>query len=175
MQLEEFQKRDPSFQENMFLSHANEIIKRMFTSISCNQLENIQHFVSKTVYQNLKKEIEEASSFFSRLIYDEIKVSTLIDDFKEIDGYWMIHVTAHCKYLKYYLSLRDGHIVKGNDTVRQDQNFKVVFKKKIGASSNEFRCLGCGITISIHEGGKCPQCGRIFDLELFDYILDSIV
>ena len=175
MTIDDLKQKDSTFQSSLFLSKANSRMKKIFNAITLNELDSVHHFMSENVFLKFQKEMNDAKNEGLRLIYEEVNIQSDISNIEEIDQSFLIHVFMECKYLKYYLSLDSGNVVKGNNQNRSSCIYHVVFKKKMGTSLGEVaRCLGCGSPIPINENGKCPHCGRIFDLDQFDYIIESI-
>ena len=171
MTVEEFQKLRHDFSESRFLSSANHMIKRMFNAVTLNQFDQIQHFMSDSVYQKFMDMKSSAEENHTKLVFNQVNVHCVIHDIMVQSEYDEISVRATCKYCKYFTSL-DGTIVKGNSTNRIEREYLVVFQKPVnGHRGIVDRCLGCGRSLAVNESGVCPDCGRVYDLELFDYII----
>ena len=78
--------------------------------------------------------------------------------------------------MQYEKSLQDDRIVSGDCDRRREVVKKVTFQKRKDASSfgDVTRCLGCGTSLNINESGICPNCGRVFDLEKYDFVIKDM-
>ncbi len=174
MTLEELIEKDKSFNSSSFLSKANNMIKKTYNAVTLNQLETIKHFLSNEVFDYFQKEYEDAIKRDLHLVYDEVNVSCDIERILEEEEYYVIEVLAIIKYMKYYMS-KDNQVVDGTNNNRLTTTKKVVFKKKKQGKENLYhRCVGCGFTLDVHNSGKCPHCGRVYDLDQFDYVIVSM-
>jgi len=173
MTVEELMEKDKNFNQSLFTSRANNMVKKLYNSITLNELNTVDHFVSDKVFNKFKKMQEDAINNGERLIFDQVNVDTLIKDIDIVDNTYKITCNITCKYCKYYLD-KNGNVTRGNNTDRSTVIHIVTLCKKVGVErDNVARCFGCGTTFNINETGICPTCGRVFDLEEFDYYIDS--
>lgn len=176
MRIDELVEKDKSFDKATFITKANNIIKKIYNSITLNELENIKHFMTEDLYKKFEKEIIDATNNNTRLFYDEVNVVSDIDRIEEIDSNYVIYVKTTSKYLKYYLSLSNGNLVSGDMNNRRTVSNTYIFKKKTNASvTSNHKCPGCGSNININDNGKCSYCGTSYNLEEHDYILTNIL
>lgn len=175
MTLEELREKDQDFNASLFISKVNNMLKKIYNAITLNELDTVKHFLSESAFQKIQKKNDDVVQKGNHLIYEEVNVSSGIRNIDEDEDYYRIEVYATIKYLEYIKS-NDGRIVSGNDLDRVTTNKRVLLRKikKTIDKKNYYRCLGCGATLDINDNGKCSHCGRIFDLEEFDYIIDSI-
>ena len=175
MTVEELCKIDNSFNSSMFISRANNMIKKLYNSTTLDELDTVDHFASDEVFNKFKKKLEIAKNNNMKLIYDQVNVSTEIKDISMTEEAINISCNSTCSYCEYYID-NNGKIVSGSNTERKRVIHQVVFQKKFGARRTEvLRCLGCGTTFNFNENGICPTCGRVFDLEEYDYYLYMFV
>lgn len=175
MSLDELFYKDPEFDSEEFIERANLMVKKVLNAVTLNELEKVRHFMSEELYQKLQLEINQTISNGRRLVYDEVNVNCKLAGAKEDDDYYYVNVSCSCKYLKYYLSLSTGTLVEGSDKDRIYTSMKILFQRKKGTIRGDVaRCLGCGVTLNINDNGKCPNCGRIYDLDEFDYIIKEM-
>ncbi len=172
MTIEELVQKDSSFNSSIFISKANNMVKKLYNATTLDELDSVDHFASDEVFNKFKDKLNKAKARNLRLIFDQVNVNTEIKNITEVSNNYVISTLVTCKYYKYYLD-SNGNIVEGNDDTRSTVIHQVDFVKRIGNSLPEVvRCLGCGTSLNINEDGKCPNCGRIFDLEEFDYYID---
>lgn len=172
MTIQELSHIDQTFNSELFINKANLMIKKVLHAITLNDLAKIDHFISDSVYNKLKNQIETANLNGIKIVYDEVNVNTSITDIKNQMNTYIIITTATIKCLKYFV--QDGKITGGSDNNRINLTKKVVFKKiQNNENRDTNRCRGCGTTYNINESGICPTCGRIFDLEKVDYYIDE--
>ncbi len=173
MTVEELVKKDSSFNSSIFISKANNMIKKLYNSVTLDELDTVDHFASDNVFNMFKSELEEAKANNEKLVYDQVNVSAEISNIVEEDGMFKITCSVLCKYCRYYTT-PEGDYLHGNNDSRTEVTKQAVFCKKVGAKPGLVaRCLGCGASLNVNDNGKCPNCGRIYDLEEFDYYLDS--
>lgn len=175
MTIKELVQKDKTFNSEIFISKANNMIKKIYTAITNNELEKIDHFISDKVYNALKKQMENADSKNCCLIYDDISVNTSIYDIKEVLNEYKIYADVEINCIRYIKEKGSNTIVGGDSKNKVIIDKIVIFKKKI--NNNETitnRCQGCGNTYNITNNGICPVCGRIYDLEEIDYYIDEL-
>ena len=170
MTIRELEKRDSSFNSNIFISKANNMIKKLYNAVTLDGLDTVDHFASDEVFNKFKDELEMAKASNKKLAYNQVNISTEIKDIEEVDGMFKIICSVRCKYYKNCGSSVE-EMTLGDS--RTEVYKKAIFCKKIGAEQEEItRCLGCGASLNINASGKCPNCGRIYELENHDYYLD---
>lgn len=175
MTVEELVKIDSNFNSALFISKANNMIKKVYNAVTLQELPKVDHFISDEVYSRFFQEMEYASSNGCHLFYDEVNVDSVIRDIQMIDDTYVISVNATCKYLKYCLDVQ-GNFVSGSDKNRITVVHQVIFKKKKNNTDmTTNRCRGCGFTYNIQDNGICPSCGRVYDLEEIDYYIDQFI
>ena len=174
MTVQELIQRDKTFNSEMFLSKAKNMIERVFAAVSENKLEKVDHFISDKVYDKFMTQINYADSKGCKLVFDKVRLNITITDIGiEVDSY---RITTNVKVscLRLFKSKENDSIVGGNINSFTHTDHVVVFKKKI---NNEVRvtnrCRGCGNTFDITQSGICPVCGRVFELEEVDYYIDD--
>lgn len=174
MRIEELKLKDTSFSEDRFITKANSRIKKLFNAISLNKLSSIEHFLSEDMYRNILDMVESLNNSSSKIFYGEVNATCSISDILEDNDFYIIIVDCSLRYLKYYVDSNFKY-VSGDNNNRIVDNQLITFKKnKAAKDSGVFRCLGCGATFNINADGVCPSCGRVFDLDEFDYIISDI-
>jgi len=175
MSLEDLFYKDPEFNSEEFIGRANLMIKKILNAITLNELDKVRHFMSDELYQKLQTEIDQNIRDGKRQIYEEINVNCQLAGGREEEESYIVNVTCLCKYIKYKISLSSGKTIEGMDDERVSVSHRIVFERKKGTVRGEVaRCLGCGVTLNINDNGTCPNCGRVYDLNEFDYVIRSI-
>lgn len=175
MTIEELVEKDSSFNSSIFISKANNMIKKLYNAITLEELDTINYFASDEVFNSFKKKVEEAKANHEVLTYEQVSVSTEIKSIDEVNGYYKISCNAYCKYYETYYS-ENGKYLYGDKDAPREVIHQAIFSKKIGTGlENVVRCVGCGMSLNVNESRKCPNCGRIFEAEDFDYYLELYV
>ena len=175
MTLDELVKRDSSFNSSTFISKVNNMVKKLYNATTLNELETVDHLVSDKVLKSFQDEIDKANSINEKVIFDQVNVNSEIRDISVIDDFYMIRCTVTVQYFKYYID-NNGNYTQGNQSTKTRVIRNAILKKPVGSSLGIVnRCLGCGTTLNINDNGKCPSCGRIFDLEEFDFYIEDFV
>ena len=164
------------FIEEEFTNKANLRMKKIMNSYTLNTLENVAHFMTKELYEKLQRQLENNNKRGVAERFDELNVNAKIASTKEDQDYYYVLVKCFCKYIHYEESLESGKVISGDKERRREMIKEVLFQKRKDATSygEVARCLGCGTSINVNENGKCPNCGRIFDLEKYDYIIKEM-
>lgn len=173
MKLEEYLKIDNNFNNSIFISKVNNMIKMIYNAITLNKLDTVIQFMSDDLYNKYKEMIDNNTNNNLKVIYDEVNVNSEIVSIDNTNDYYLINVRSEIKYLKYYVSLSNNTFISGDKDNRITKISNVVLKKKINSKDydNTYKCLGCGSSIDINSGFKCLHCGRVYDLDEFDFII----
>ena len=166
-----------NFNDAMFLSKVDNVFVKIFTAVMLDELDDVKHFMSDKIYLDLKNNNINLNNLGRRQMYDEINVkSSRIDSINKDGDSYIIEVSLDARYMDYIIDLNSGEKVFGDDTRRVEVPYKLIFKKDINSSNQGMvrRCPGCGHPMDINDSGKCDYCGTIYNLEEYDFILDSI-
>ena len=169
----EFTNYDKNYTDHETLNYINNVFIQILYAITNNKLDSIEHFVSDSVYQQIKTKLDELKEKGQYQKYDEtnVKSTTIVE--KIVEGeYFIIKVDLVSRALDYIVDEND-EIVFGNDFSRKEILNHLVFKKKINAKDDDIinKCPNCGASIDININGKCPYCRMIFDMENHGWIL----
>lgn len=175
MTKEDLVQKDKSFNSELFITKANNIIKKIYQAITKDELEKINHFISDNVYNSLEKQIDNVKSKNCSITYDDISVNTSLYNIEEDTNEYIIYTDVEINCIKYIKDKESNTIVGGdvNNKITIDK-IAIFKKKKILTSTITNRCRGCGKTYNIVNNGICPTCGRVYDLEEEDYYLDEL-
>lgn len=173
--IEEIKQYDSNFSESGFITYINNIFVQVKMGIVLKNLINIKHFVSSNLYEQLEGVVDNLNKRELTQMYDELNVyDTQLLKFSKTDEKLVLEVNLISRVLDYQMD-KNGKIVKGNNDRRIEQNNYLTFTKKINAKEIEsmMKCPNCGATLEINKSGRCPYCHGIFDLDDYNWILDS--
>ena len=160
---------------DILISKVNNMMKLIYHAITLNKLDTVIQFMSDDLYNKFKETIDNNTNNNCRVIYDEVNVNSEIKNITNMNEYIMIDVRCNIKFLKYYVSLEDGSYISGDKDNRISKVLNVTLKRKGNVKdTNIFKCLGCGYSIDITNGYICPKCGRVYDLDEYDFIIDNM-
>ena len=160
---------------DILISKVNNMVKLIYNSITLNKLNTVIQFMSDDLYNKFKEIIDTNTSNNCRVIYDEVNVNSKIKNITNMNDFILIDVRCNIKFLKYYVSLDDNSYISGDKNNRINKILNITLKRKSNVKDNDtFKCLGCGYSIDITNGYKCPKCGRVFDLDEYDFIIDKM-
>lgn len=168
---------DKDFNEAMFKTKVDNVFVKLLTSVMLDELDNVKHFINDVVYNKYKEYINKLNSHNHRQMYDELNVkSTEIRNVEITDDKFIITVDVISRYMDYLVDKDNGNFVSGEKTKRIERNYILVFEKYRDTFKQKMArtCLGCGNNIDVNNSGKCSYCGRIYDLDKYDYILTGI-
>lgn len=177
MNIEEFNKIDTTFNEDMFLSKVNNIVVKLFTGIMLDDLETVRHFINQAVYDYSLDIINKAKDNNCRQMFDEFNVkNSRIMEIKVNNGVYTIKVFLQLRYMDYIISLDNGNLVSGNNNARVERNYIFTFEKDDNAKQQDIvrKCPGCGASLDVNNSGKCEYCGTIYNQEDYDWVLTKV-
>ncbi len=165
------------FDEALFKTKIDNIFIKIYVALTRENLKDIEHFVSKEVFEDLEKFLEDKKNKNQKQVYDEINVkNTTILNKKENDTLDIVEVELISRYMDYILDRKSGKIIEGTDQRRVERRNFLTFEKK--KDSKEIllhqKCPNCGASMSINSSGVCKFCRSVFPLEEYDYILTSL-
>jgi len=177
MNIDEFMELDKSFNPSVFINKADNIFVKLFTAVMLNELDNVKHFISEDVYKIYQEKIDVLDKKGQRQMYDELNVkNSIISAIDVIDSKYVIDVNLTARYMDYVIDLNSGEKVCGMDDRRIEVNYHLRFIRDIKVLQQGIvrRCSSCGAPMDINNSGRCSYCGSIYNLEDYDWILDSI-
>lgn len=176
--IQELIKYDKNFNEASFKSYIDNIFVKLFTAVMLDELDTIKHFLSDNVYQEYQSKINDLKAKKVTQIYDELNVKTSnIESIEISDAEFKVSVNLTARYLDYLINSESGDFISGNNQTREEKKYRLVFIKKRTFSQQGIvrKCPGCGASLSINTSGKCQYCDTIYNLDKYDYILESII
>lgn len=177
MKVNEFIQIDNRFNEAMFLTKVDNVFVKLLSSVMFDEVDNVKHFISDDVYNFYQSKVKELNKKGHRQMYDELNVkNSRIRDIEVNDKRYVIIVDLDARYMDYILDLETGNKVSGIDDRRIEVKYTLKFVRdiEVGSQGMVRRCPGCGAPMDINNNGKCSYCGVIYNLEDYDWILDSI-
>ena len=177
MSIDELKKVDNTFDESTFYSKVNNVFIKLMTARMIGNLDDVKHFVSDELYkEEVNRNLEHKNNGIKQM-YDELNVKdSKITEIEVNDNVYTIKVFLQSRYMDYIIDLDSGNLVSGNDTSRIQRDYVLVFSKNKNAleQSSIRRCPGCGASIDVNSSGVCDYCGTTYNLEKYDWILNSI-
>lgn len=177
MSIDEFIQIDKSFNEAMFLTKVDNIFVKLLTAAMLDEMDTVNHFISDDVFNVYQNMVNSLNASGHRQMYDELNVKTSrIRNIEVNDNEYVITVDLQARYMDYILDLESGNKVSGDDTCRIEVSYTLKFVKRASTMTQGMvrRCPGCGSPMDVNNAGKCSYCGGIYNLEDYDWILDSI-
>lgn len=169
-------KIESSFNEEKFKSKVNNIFILLMSSVMNKDIKRVDHFISDEVYNQYNKIIQELINNKEIQIYDQLNVKKIeikdktIDDDKEV-----ITVEIILRAIDYLLN-EFNEVISGNDTIRVEKKYILVFEKNIDSLQQNIvrHCPSCGANMDINYSGECKYCGSIYNYEDYEWILTQI-
>ena len=175
--MDELLKIDTNFNEAMFKTKVDNIFVKLHTAVMLGNIESVKHFLSDELYNDYNNKVIDLNNKNYRQMYDELNVkSTEIENVNIHPDKIEIKIKIVSRYMDYIIDKDNGNYISGNDKYRIEKNNVLTFTKKIDTKELKMsrKCPGCGSNMDINNYGKCNYCGRIFNLDDYDYILTSI-
>ena len=165
------------FIESKFMSYADNVFIKILHAIMFNKIEEIDHFVSDNVYEELENKLKTLNEKNLIQMYEmtNVKESHIIET-TETDEKIIIKVFLVSRYVEYLMDKDTKKKVSGNDRDRVEKTNYLTFEKSKNTKEQGIvrKCPNCGSNMDINKSGKCEYCGSIYDLENYDFILTSI-
>ena len=159
--------------EDIILMRASHKIKKILYAYSDGKLKSIRHFMSKKLYDKLSSQLENDKNNKQKVCIDEINVELKFNRSFTKDNYDYIEALCYYKLLKYTTS--SGKVIDGDSENRVAYSSNVILKKHVNADERTYiECLGCGKSFDLMSTNKCPKCGRVYELEIYDYVIDEM-
>ena len=169
---------DKTIDEGMFLTKLDNIFIMLYTALMFQDLTRVDHKVSQEVMDQYQPIIDACKPKNQRHMFAQLNVkSSKIDNvYNDEEGNIIVECTLVGRYLDYIMDLSNGEKISGDDKERVERVFKVVLKKSKDARllSESRHCPNCGQPADLSNTGKCTSCGSIFNLDEYDYIMESI-
>ena len=160
--------------QDVVLLNADFMIKSILYAFGLQNLDSVHHFLSDDCYETLNEKIKLMEDRKEQYVFEDLDTKCMLNrEFDTVDGH-CIEVLCTCKGIYYLLSPLQI-ITEEEKTKRRSFNVKVLLEKKNDAKRKDYAiCSGCGKSFDIKIHSTCPQCGRIYDLANFDYIIKEI-
>jgi rubrerythrin len=169
---------DSTLDNGMFYTKVDNIYVMLFTALMFNDLSRVDHKVSDKVMEQYAPIVEQYKNKNQRHMYGQLNVkSTEITNIHlDEEGNILVNVRLVGRFLDYVIDLATRKKISGDDQIRTERVYDLDLKKSANAKklSESRHCPSCGQHADLSNTGKCPSCGTIFNLEDYDYILESI-
>ena len=175
--MDELMRLDKKFNQEMFISKANNIFVMLHTAIMLDDIDMVSHFISDEVRQKYQQELIGLKQKNLKKMYDELNVKTTSIKNISINGeIATIDVEIISRYMEYLIHKETGEFVRGNNKSRVEKTNNLIFRKNITSNYEGVlrKCPACGASIDINANGKCNYCKTIFNAEDHDWILISM-
>lgn len=167
---------DNDFNKDLFVSYVGNVFVKLLTGISTGNLDDVKHFLDKSLIDRYNDIILNNEKLKQRMIYDEVNVRTvnIVNSYVQ-DNKNYIDVNILAKYI-YCVIDEDGNTISGDDSRSFMVNYKLTFAKKINNKEHGIvrKCPGCGASIDVNGSGTCKYCGAVYNLDDYDYVLMEI-
>ena len=177
MTVEEFSKIDSTFNQSMFITKVNNIFVKLLSNIMMDRLDEVKHFISDSVYEYAERILNNAKSKNGRQMYDELNVKdSNIESIEVNESVYIIKVYLQSRYMNYIIDLSNGNLISGNNSSREQVNYRLTFIKRKDAKEQGIarKCPGCGASISVNTSGKCEYCDSTYNQADYDWVLDEL-
>lgn len=177
MTINEYTKIDKLFDETIFLENVNTMFKKLLSSITLNNIDQIKHYFNEEIYNKTKQIIDSNNNKNQLQIYELLNVKdSNINKFTEFDNYYEIEVLLNSRYIEYIIDKDTSKVISGNTESRINVDYLLTLTKSKNTKEikNVFKCPGCGASVDIDETGICEYCDTSFDLSNYSWIITKI-
>jgi len=159
--------------QDMFLMREAYIIKKVLYAYSNNELHTVRHFMTDELYKKLLRDLENDRKLGQKVCIEEVHVELQVNrEFDALDKHY-IEAICNCKNLKYVL--KDNKVIGGSRDKRSLYSTKMLFMKNSDANERTFiTCDGCGASFDLKNTGSCPTCGKKYNYEQHDYVIEEM-
>lgn len=179
--IKRIQDRDPNFSPPAFLARFEKTYKIIVNACSEQKIEQIQHMVSDSLYEQFKRRIEEQKASGIKFKCKSIKIllkklGRLVDneDFEEL------HVNVLADIVETAVDVVTG-VPLSSDTESSStvSEFWTFFRRPSAKTLTkpgllECSCPNCGNPISIGQATVCSVCGSYIRSGNYDWVLSKI-
>lgn len=168
---------DPSFDENVFITKANNIVIKYFNSITMRDIDKYDHFFADDLFNKGKEMIAEAEANGSIRMFDELNIRfSRINRIEYDDNFYYAYVNMNILYMDYFINKASGVVVKGDNHTRVPHQYIVVFAKSRTAKEQVLvkTCPTCGASLNPNSNGICEYCHTVYNQEDHDWVLLKI-
>ncbi len=174
---DEFEMRNKSFDKKKFIEKVQIAFNMIYKSLEEKDINLIQKFVSNSVLQRYKSQIEmmtkvRANFTFKNLVIDKI----VIDEYESEPDYDIIHVGIMARVDVNYYSIPYENL-NYFDKERFVEYFSFIRKRgsKDGDIYTNNNCPNCGSLLdNTNDISKCSYCHSIITSGEYDWILAEI-
>lgn len=177
MTINEYTKIDKLFDETIFLENVNTMFKKLLSSITLNNIDQIKHYFNEEIYNKTKQIIDSNNNKNQLQIYELLNVKdSNINKFTEFDNYYEIEVLLNSRYIEYIIDKDTSKVISGNTESRINVDYLLTLTKSKNTKEikSVFKCPGCGASVDIDETGICDYCDTSFDLSNYSWIITKI-
>ena len=166
---------DKNFVLEEFLGYASNVFVKLFTGVMLNDLKDVKHFLKEELFSEFEKKVKENEEKNIMQMYDELNVKHIKVINTEIKNNKIyIYVELDSRYMDYILDIKKDKIIKGTNSYRIEKKYHLTFTKTIDAKTFTNKCSGCGATLDTNSTGICSYCGKLFEQNKYEYILEEI-
>lgn len=163
--------------EELLIGKFSNIFIKLIVGIMSNNIEDIKHYLSDELYNQIQSMINTNISNNEIRCFDEPNVSDVIITSREQDEkYDIVNVELTSKYMDYYIDSNSLSYLRGINDHRIVLTHNLVFKKlKESEIINiAIKCPTCGASLNPSDSGYCSYCGKTNSAESYDYVLYEV-
>ncbi|MCQ2535209.1 MAG: hypothetical protein MJ172_11690 [Clostridia bacterium] len=171
LRMKEAQKKDIE-NENKVKAHDNLFSISNFYSGVQNKLATViyaDNVDQANAFAANDADLSEAYNKFKDVIYMDITDIDLVK-YTVDSNYQLAQVDAELKLLSYDSNKIKPYTQKVRLGLRKD----VACKTQSICAPSVMMCQGCGLSRSLLDGKRCPNCGGLIDFEKFDWVINKL-
>lgn len=169
---------DPLFNENAFLSYAEEVYVKLQHAWTRKDWKEVRQYESESLYHTHSEQLQEYISNKKTNVVERIGVKdSALYDFKVEGNFEKLTVTLSVVLRDYVVDDTTKEILEGDPLEDLYVDYELEFIRNAGQKTREnhvmhaLQCPSCGSKNGINELGICDYCGY---QRVNDWVLNSI-
>ncbi|MBQ9280339.1 MAG: TIM44-like domain-containing protein [Clostridia bacterium] len=173
---------DSHFNEEIFISNAKNLFVKLQNAWSERNLETLRPLVSAELFDQYSKNVQ--SYIDNKKINKLERIATnygeLVSFYQDNEKDTLI-VAVNSSMVDYIMDEEKGVILKGDNSSRITNTYKMTFTRKKGILTEEgtaelktTNCPNCGAPTTITSSGRCPYCNSVITTGSHDWVLSGI-
>ena len=179
--MSQYSSRDRSFSVPAVQSRVSNLCIQLMFGLCDGDMEPLKPYVTDSLFNHFKTMADQWKQSGNTLHIERPAVlRTEILGFRVLPNEDHIHVRCQIRAIQYVTDCR-GRLVSGDRSKEVFVSAVWVFARETGKITQResglvsVQCPSCGVPINVYDSARCPHCGALTPVKLFNWMACAIL